>query len=89
MPWAPKSLRAGGAASRHGNAIAFGTNFAAGMIGLTFLGYQIGKRFGHQDAWTLAGLFLGLVYGGYEVWKIVRIFNDTEATRNRDDAPDS
>lgn len=78
----PKLPHPGGDGSRFGAAISLGTNFTAGMLVFTFLGIQAGKRFGHPDAWTLAGLFLGLLYGGYEVWKIVRLTNQTEDPRD-------
>jgi len=44
---------------------------AAGMAFFTFIGYQIDKRKGGQT-WTLVGMFLGLFYCGYEVWKLIR-----------------
>ena len=56
----------------YGSAIALGTNMAAGMALFTFLGYKLDQRRGHGRAGTLAGMFLGLFYGGYEVWKLVR-----------------
>ena len=58
-------------------AIALGTNMAAGMAVFSFLGYWIDKWRGGSGAgpWTLAGMFLGLLYGGYEVWKVVRLLD--------------
>lgn len=55
-----------------GSAIALGTNMVAGMALFTFLGYKLDQRRGEGRGFTLAGMFLGLFYGGYEVWKLVR-----------------
>jgi len=54
----------------YGPSIALGTNMIAGMALFTFLGYKLDCRFGGGRMWTLGGMFLGLVYGGYEVWKL-------------------
>ena len=54
------------------NAIALGANFAAGMGIFCFLGYKVGKKTGHQTLCTMLGLFLGLGYGFYETWKVLR-----------------
>jgi hypothetical protein len=57
-------------------AIALGMNLAAGMAVFTFLGYWIDtRRGGGPGPWTLAGMFTGLLYGAYEVWKVVRPLN--------------
>lgn len=67
-----------GGETRHlSRAIALGTNLAAGMAVFCLLGYWIDKRYGGGGAgpWTLAGMFLGLLYGGYEVWKVVRLID--------------
>ena len=42
------------------------------MAIFTALGWWIDKWRGGGQACTLAGIFLGLFYGGYELWKIVR-----------------
>jgi len=52
-------------------AVALGTNMAAGMIVFSFIGYKIDQKLGGR-AFTLIGMFLGLLYCGYEVWKIIR-----------------
>jgi len=49
-----------------------GLNFATAMAVLSYIGYRIDRRRGGGTAFTLAGIFLGLIYGGYEVWKMVR-----------------
>jgi F0F1-type ATP synthase assembly protein I len=67
---------------KYGNALSLGTNMAAGMAVFTFLGYHGGKRMGAIKLGTAIGMFLGLIYGGYETWKIVRQLQSEE------DAPD-
>jgi F0F1-type ATP synthase assembly protein I len=53
-------------------ALSLGTNLAVGMAVFTALGWWIDKKRGGGSAFTLAGIFLGLIYGGYEVWKTVK-----------------
>ena len=53
-----------------------GINMAAGMAFFAITGYFIDQRAGTDQAWTLAGIFLGLFYCGYEVWKVVRQSGD-------------
>lgn len=46
----------------------------AGMLLFTGLGYWFDKK--NDSSWgTLAGMFCGLFYGGYEVWKLLRNLN--------------
>ncbi len=71
--------------NRYSPALALGTNLAAGMIVCTYLGITIDKKIHSDDQYfTLAGMFLGLFYAAYEVWKIIR---ETPAgdERNNDD----
>ena len=51
--------------------VSLGTNVAVGMGMFILIGYYIDEKRGGQF-WTLTGVFLGLVYGGYEVWKAIR-----------------
>ncbi len=53
-------------------AIALGTNLVAGMLVCAGLGYYIDLKTGGGHGWTLGGMFLGLAYCFYEVWKVVR-----------------
>ena len=57
------------------SAISLGTNLAVGMAVFASLGYFIDKRTGGGSLFTLMGIFLGLFYGGYEVWKTVKSLN--------------
>lgn len=63
---------------RAGEAISLGTNLAAGMAVFTFLGYYVDHKRGGGVACTLAGMGLGLLYGAYEVWKVVRLLDSGE-----------
>ncbi len=45
---------------------------AVGVAFFSFLGYSIDQKTGGGQLWTLGGIFVGLFYCGYEVWKIVR-----------------
>ncbi len=57
-------------------ALSLGTQMLAGMVGCSMLGYWIDHKRGGGNAFTLVGLFLGLFYCGYEVWKLVRQLNE-------------
>lgn len=54
------------------SAISLGTNLAVGMAVFAALGWWIDKKRGGGSAFTLIGIFTGLLYGGYEVWKTIR-----------------
>ncbi|MCE9616678.1 MAG: AtpZ/AtpI family protein [Lentisphaerae bacterium] len=53
-------------------AVNLGLNFAVGIALLTYVGHWLDARRGGGSGWTLTGMFLGLVYGAYETWKVVR-----------------
>ena len=54
-------------------AIALGTNMTAGMLFFSGIGYYFDSRQGRDaGVWTLVGMFLGLAWCGYEIWKLVR-----------------
>jgi hypothetical protein len=52
--------------------VVLGYQLTAGMLIFTLIGYWIGGKTGATQTGTLAGMFMGLLYGGYEVWKLVR-----------------
>ena len=54
-------------------------NWAAGMILCTLGGAFLDRRTGGGHGWTLAGMFVGLLYGAYETWKVVRAINRQQA----------
>ena len=60
------------------SAASLGITMAVGMGFFTYAGYLVGKRFGNEDAGALTGIFLGLFYCGYEVWKLIRRTNKKE-----------
>ena len=58
---------------KFGGAINLGLNFAIGFTLLTIIGHKIDEKRGGGSVFTLSGIFLGLIYGAYETWKVVRI----------------
>jgi F0F1-type ATP synthase assembly protein I len=56
----------------YGTAISLGLNMAVGVVVFTLAGYYMDQKRGGGKAWTLCGIFAGLFYGAYEVWKVVR-----------------
>ena len=65
-------------------AIGFGTEFAAGVILLTFIGYKVDEKYETGETFTLVGVFLGIFYGFYQVWKLIRILNNNNNDENSD-----
>jgi hypothetical protein len=60
-----------------GRALMLGMNFAVGMAVFAFLGYYIdSKRGAGAMAFTVVGIGLGLAYGAYEVWIVIRMLNE-------------
>lgn len=63
--------------------ISLGINIAVGMALFTIIGNWIDKKLGDQHLWILVGMFLGLFYCGYEIWKLIRQNDhDQENTTN-------
>ncbi len=58
-----------------GAAIGFGTSFAVGMAFFGLGGHWLDERYGREPLFTLLGLFLGLFYGGWELWKLTTASN--------------
>jgi len=58
--------------------VTLGINIAAGMALFTFAGNWIDKKLGDQHIWILVGIFLGLFYCGYEIWKLICQSNKTQ-----------
>jgi F0F1-type ATP synthase assembly protein I len=63
---------------RRGEALSLGYNLLAGMLVFSGIGWWIDKKRGTAPFWTVVGMFMGLVYGGYEVWKLARMYRDGE-----------
>lgn len=57
------------------SALSLGTQLAAGMVFFAGLGYYADYRRGGGVVFTICGMFAGLGYGAYEVWKLVRQLN--------------
>lgn len=55
------------------DAVNLGFTMAGGMVLFVCLGGWVGRKTGHPKAGLLAGIFLGLIYGGYETFKAVRL----------------
>lgn len=54
-------------------AMSLGIQLAVGMVVFASLGYYADRRSGGGTRWTLLGIFFGLFYCAYEIWKLVRI----------------
>lgn len=71
-----------------GRATMLGVNFAVGMATFSFLGYWIDSKRGEGSIFfTLLGVMLGLGYGAYETWIVIRDLNAKakKATEGRKD----
>jgi F0F1-type ATP synthase assembly protein I len=58
-------------------ALMLGINFAVGMAVFAFVGFYIDQKRGKGCIlFTILGVLLGVGYGTYEVWKVVRMLNE-------------
>lgn len=64
-----------------GTAVMLGLNMTVGVVVFTLAGYWVDQKRGGGKACTLCGIFLGLFYGAYEVWKVVRQLSKNAAER--------
>ena len=53
--------------------LSLGIQLAVGMVFFAGIGAWIDTKRGSGSAFTLVGIFLGLFYGGYEVWKLIKV----------------
>ena len=67
-----------------GQALQLGYSLTIGMAVFALLGLYVDRRKGGGIFWTICGMFLGLLYGAYEVWKAVRNLN-AKGEPSRDD----
>ena len=65
-------------------AIGFGSSFAIGMAIFALGGHWLDKKTGRESLFTLLGVGLGLIYGVWEIWKLVTFSNRDDT---RDDQP--
>ena len=56
-------------------AIGFGSSFAAGMLVFSLGGRWLDSKYDREPLFTLVGIGLGLLYGGWELWKLIVISN--------------
>lgn len=80
----PPSERPGSAGSQ---ALSLGTQLAAGMIFFAGLGYYADRRRGGGVFFTVCGMFAGLGYGAYEVWKLIRLINAENKEKHKPGTP--
>lgn len=67
----------------YSSALSLGLNMAAGMAAFSYLGYRLDQGRGGGYGWTLAGIFLGLFYGGFEVWKVIKQNQNMEGSEDQ------
>ncbi len=68
----PLSIKSVSAARLGNPMVGLGSTLATGMAVFALLGVYIGKKTGHVALGSVLGVFLGLFFCGYEVWKLVR-----------------
>jgi len=70
-------------------AIGLGYQFIAAIIIFVGCGYYADAKTGGGHVYTLIGVALTFIYGGYEVWKLVRMMEqenkDAESGRTGDE----
>ena len=68
-----------------------GTELAVAIALFTYLGYQGDKKFNTSPWCLLAGLGFAFIYGGYAVWKLVRMMSKPKPNKdeNTSDASDN
>lgn len=64
-------------------AIGLGYQMLAAMAIFVGGGYYLDRRRGGGHLFTLIGVGLAFLYGGYEVWKLVRMMNREEEERQQ------
>ncbi len=70
---------------RYAVSMSLGLNMAAGMAVFSALGYWIDHKTANEEGlWTLGGMFVGIFYCGYEVWKVVRQQLNDNATNTKE-----
>ena len=68
-----------------------GTELAVAISLFAYLGYQGDKKFNSSPWCLLAGLGFAFIYGGYAVWKLVRMMSKPKPNKdeNTSDASDN
>lgn len=72
-------------------AMMMGSSFAVAMGLFAWLGHRWDEKTGREPLGVLLGVAVGFVYGGYEVWKLIRTPGDSgsDAGAEKTEAPDS
>jgi threonine/homoserine/homoserine lactone efflux protein len=75
---------------RAGPAVGFGTSFAVGMALFALGGHWLDKKTDRESLFTLIGIGFGLLYGAWELWKLVAMTNeqDREEKEPRQNEPE-
>ncbi len=60
-------------------AYSLGFSIPAAVAILTYLGSCLDQKLGSGIFWTLLGMFLGLFYCGYEIWKLIKKNKETSS----------
>jgi len=68
-------------------AIGLGYQMLAAMAIFVGGGYYLDARRGGGHLYVLIGVGLAFLYGGYEVWKLVRMINEEEERNRREKRP--
>ena len=66
------------------SAMGLGTQFAVAIALFTLGGVQLDKKFESSPYGLIGGLLLSFIYGGYEVWKVLRMNNKTDKKNDED-----
>ncbi|MDF7798694.1 AtpZ/AtpI family protein [Pontiellaceae bacterium B1224] len=76
---------------RGGPAVGFGTSFAVGMAVFALGGHWLDKKTGRESFFTLIGIGLGLLYGAWELWKLIAMTNEQakREAKNKEQPPDA
>lgn len=69
---------------RQSPSIGFGSSFAGGMAVFALGGHWLDRKTGHESLFTLIGIGLGLLYGAWELWKLITMSNQASADKEPD-----
>ena len=65
------------------SATTLGYTIMAAVFFFTYIGYKLDEKFKNEyHLFTLSGIFVGLTYSGYEVWKLVK--NEQNKINNKE-----
>ena len=70
-------------------AVLLGSSFALAMGGFAWLGHRWDEKTGNEPWGVLTGVFVGFLYGGYEVWKVIRPMNKEPPPSFKEGSDDS